>query len=110
MAGEKYTTPVDLSRIDRVPVSIVHPVADGLCDPVMIEWTYTLVRSKEKYIRFEKGGHLLFALDSSDDLLQRMVETIEFGTTQDIAQFPLAGPPLSAFVLTFVTALLIAVN
>ena len=39
-AGEHYTDLVDLTKIDRVPVSLVHAVADETCDSTMIEWTY----------------------------------------------------------------------
>ena len=84
-AGDIYTTPVNLSNIDRVPVSIVHPLSDELCDPTMIEWTYAQMQQQEKFIRFEHGGHLLFALQASDDLVLNMVETTEYGTTQNFA-------------------------
>ena len=39
-SGEIYSTPVNLSNIDRVPVSIVHPISDETCDVESIEWTY----------------------------------------------------------------------
>ena len=39
-AGQIYSTPVQLSNIDRVPVSIVHPDADEYCDAITMEWTY----------------------------------------------------------------------
>ena len=84
-AGEIYSTPVNLSNIDRVPVSIVHAIQDESCDPTMIEWTYAQMQQEEKFIRFEHGGHTKFALASSDDYVQRMVETIDYGTTHSFA-------------------------
>ena len=32
-AGELYSTPWELSKIDRVPVSLVIPTGDELCEP-----------------------------------------------------------------------------
>ena len=62
-----YSTPIDLSKIDRVPVSIVHPMEDEVCDLTMTEWAYAQMQQQEKYLRFEHGGHLKFATASSDD-------------------------------------------
>ena len=66
VAGEIYSTPVNLSNIDRTPVSIVMPIKDEICDPDMIEWTYAQMQQEEKYLRFEHGGHGIFSLYSSD--------------------------------------------
>ena len=72
-AGERYTEPVDLTKIDRVPVSIVHSVSDETCDPVMIEWTYAQVQSPDKHIRFEHGGHSLYNYETKSSFVDRMV-------------------------------------
>ena len=40
-AGQTHSPPVNVSNIDRVPVSIVVPVADEVCDPALSEWIYT---------------------------------------------------------------------
>ena len=66
-AGELYSAPVNLSNIDRVPVSIVHPIQDEVCDASMIEWTYAQMQQEEKHLRFEHGGHLLFVFSSAND-------------------------------------------
>ena len=83
MGGQIYSTPVNLTNIDKVPVTIVHPVQDEVCDSTMVEWTYAQMQQEEKYIRFEHGGHLLFAIrfNTPDAYMQRMVETIDHGTT-----------------------------
>ena len=49
----------------------------------MVEWTYAQMQQEEKYIRFEHGGHLLFGFrfNTPDAFVQRMVETIDHGTT-----------------------------
>ena len=79
-AGNIYSTPVDLSNIDRVPVSIVQPIQDEVCDTTMIEWTYAQMQQEEKYLRFEHGGHLKFGFSrSNENYLERMVETIDYG-------------------------------
>ena len=62
-----------MSKIDRVPVSIVQPLSDEVCDPIMIEWAYTQVQSEEKYIRFEHGGHFLFFYEIKSGFIDRMV-------------------------------------
>ena len=80
VAGEIYTEPIHLSNIDRVPVSMVHPIADELCDPIMMEYTYAQIQSEDKHMILEKGGHLLFGFGSTPDFVQRMVDTIETGT------------------------------
>ena len=98
-AGEIYSTPVNLGNIDRVPVSIVHAIQDESCDPTMIEWTYAQMQQEEKFIRFEHGGHTLFALASSDDYVQRIVETIDYGTVLSLAESPLSISILSTTLL-----------
>ena len=51
----------------------------------MNEWTYVQVQSPDKHIRFEHGGHLLFNYETKSSFVDRMVETIETGTTVDSA-------------------------
>ena len=99
MAGERYTEPVDLTKIDRVPVSIVHSVSDETCDPVMIEWTYAQVQSPDKHIRFEHGGHSLYNYETKSSFVDRMVQTIEFGTITDGASMLSFNSALSGFAL-----------
>ena len=86
-AGDRITNPVDLGNIDRVPVSLVVPVADEICSPDMAEWHYTQIQSEQKYIRFEHGGHSIFSYQNSADLMNRLVETIEFGTSSASSLF-----------------------
>ena len=59
-SGDRITDLVDLTKIDRVPVSIVMPVADEVCDPIMAEWHFAQIQSPDKHIRFEHGGHTIF--------------------------------------------------
>ena len=80
MAGERITPLVELKNIDRVPVSVVHPVFDRRCSTAHAEYTYSQIASKEKYIRFELGNHLIFSFKATRDYIDRMVETIETGT------------------------------
>ena len=57
MRGERITPRVDLSKIDRVPVSIVAPVSDQKCPVEFAEWIYDQITSEEKYIRIEGSNH-----------------------------------------------------
>ena len=49
----------------------------------MIEWTYAQVQSPDKHIRFEHGGHSLYNYETKSSFVDRMVQTIEFGTITD---------------------------
>mmetsp|Transcript_46331 Transcript_46331/g.61339 ORF Transcript_46331/g.61339 Transcript_46331/m.61339 type:complete len:131 (-) Transcript_46331:56-448(-) len=71
--GKRITPLVDISLIDRTPVSFVIPISDKLCPPELSEWLYSLIRSQEKYVRYERGGH--FAPGTKGDVayLQHMV-------------------------------------
>ena len=67
----------------------------------MVEWTYAQMQQEEKYIRFEHGGHLLFGFrfNTPDSFIQRMVETIDYGTTQQSnAKLMLSVPILSILI------------
>lgn len=73
---------INLSNIDRVPVSIIHPISDTICDASYAEYTFTEIGTNEKYLRWENGfDHLIFALGVSKGVVTRLVETIETGTT-----------------------------
>ena len=74
---------VDLSNIDRVPVSVVLASNDGTCDNDGGEFTYSQIASKEKYLRYERGGHTLFWSRSDEAFMDRMVDTIETGTSSE---------------------------
>ena len=41
--GQTISNSIELSKIDRVPVSIVHAISDETCDPTGAEYTYMLV-------------------------------------------------------------------
>ena len=83
MNGERITPLVDLRNIDRVPVSLVHPVFDRLCPVPLAEYTYSQIASYEKYMRYEHGNHLIFGLAATKDAVDRMVQTIETGTADE---------------------------
>jgi len=51
----------------------------------MLEWNYAQVQSEEKFFRVEHGGHSLFSYETRSGYVDRMVETIETGTTVDSA-------------------------
>lgn len=106
-SGKIFSTPVNLSNIDRVPVSIVMAIQDEVCDPTMLEWTFAQMQQEEKYIRFEHGGHLLFGLrfNTPQSYLQRMVETIDYGTTISGAEMM-----TSISSITFISALALALS
>ena len=79
---------------------MVHPIADELCDPIMMEWTFAQIQSEEKYLRFESNGHSRFAFGSTPDFVQRMVETIETGTVAGLSSSITANTSLAFSILT----------
>lgn len=80
-AGEIYTPIVDYANIDRVPVTHIHPIEDTLCDPVIAEYQFAQLGTKEKYLSWEKGGHISFYIEMYDDKVTRIVSAIENGFT-----------------------------
>ena len=82
-AGERITPLVELKNIDRVPVSLVHPVFDRKCPIPQAEYIYSQIASQEKYMRFEHGNHMIFAFYATQDYVDRMVQTIETGTVKE---------------------------
>lgn len=59
MRGETIAPLIDLAKIDRVPISLVIGAKDLLACPVPFsEQYFNQITSAEKYIRFERGGHL----------------------------------------------------
>ena len=46
---------------------------DTRCATSLGEYTYSQIASKEKYMRFEHGDHLIFAFFGTDDYVDRMV-------------------------------------
>ena len=80
-AGEIYTPIIDYANIDRVPVTHIHPIEDTICDPVMAEYHFTQLGTKEKYLSWEKGGHVIFYTNVYDDKVTRIVSAIENGFT-----------------------------
>jgi len=61
LSGHTVTPLIDLGKIDRVPVSFVVSQSDGICPVEQAEWYYNMIKSPDKYIRFERGGHGIFA-------------------------------------------------
>ena len=43
-----------MRNIDRVPVSLVHPVFDRLSPVPLAEYTYSQITSQEKFMRYEQ--------------------------------------------------------
>ena len=79
-AGGQHISPlVDYGKIDRVPVSIIVPLMDGLCPAEYSEWAYSMISSPQKFIRYERGGHAAPAVKSYDSYVRQMINTIETG-------------------------------
>ena len=64
---------MDLSKIDRVPVSFVEALGDKLCLPEKHDAWYHQIKSPDKYVRYERGGHLIFGLKDDDAFTRRIV-------------------------------------
>ena len=106
-AGQTHSKTIELSNIDRVPVSIIHAIQDETVDFTGAEWTYVQIQSKDKHIRFEHGGHMLFNYETKSSFTDRMVETIETGSTVDAGTLSFAYGGLSATLLLMMSAALI---
>ena len=72
-----------MKNIDRVPVSLVHPIFDRICPTTLAEYTFAQIASPEKYMRFEPGNHGIFQYYATKDYVDRMVQTIETGTVDE---------------------------
>ena len=106
-AGQTHSTTIELSNIDRVPVSLIHAISDETVDVTGAEWTYVQIQSKDKHIRFEHGGHMLFAYETKSSFTDRMVETIETGNTVDAGTLSFTYSGLSAMLLITVSTALV---
>ena len=83
--GQRISPLIDLSNIDRVPISIVHPINDLRCEVEFnAEYAFNQVRSPEKYLRFEDANHYTFIYYGKMDFMRRLAETIETGTAGSI--------------------------
>ena len=79
-AGERISPLVDLKKIDRVPISIVHPIVDLRCEVELnAEWVYNQIQSKDKHIQFINLNHYSFIYRGDWDLMVRLANTIETG-------------------------------
>ena len=82
-------------------------ISDETVDVTGAEWTYVQIQSKDKHIRFEHGGHMLFAYETKSSFTDRMVETIETGTTVDAGILSFAYSGLSGALLLMMSAALV---
>ena len=80
LSDDRTSPLIDLGKIDRVPVSFVVAINDGLCPPELHEAWFHEIQSPNSYIRYERGGHMIFYFKADDPFLRRMVQTIETGT------------------------------
>lgn len=65
-----------------MPVTFVVPIDDHLCVPELNEAWFAAIRAPDSYIRYERGGHGIFAYKSGSAFLRRMVSTIETGKAE----------------------------
>ena len=78
--GQRISPLIDLTKIDRVPVSIIHPIRDIRCEPEMnAEWAYNQVSTPDKHIQFEEAMHYTFIWYGGMSFMQRLAETVETG-------------------------------
>ena len=82
LSDDRITPLVDLSQIDRVPVTFVIPIDDEVCAPELHEAWFAAISAPDSYIRYERGGHGIFWYKSGNAFLRRMVQTIESGTVE----------------------------
>ena len=79
--GQRISPLVDLSKIDRVPVSILHPINDYRCEVELnAEWAFNQVKTPDKHLRFEDIIHYTFIYYGGWSFMQRLAETVEVGT------------------------------
>ena len=70
---------VDMSKIDRVPVSLIMGIKDDLCRTEQHEFYFHQIKSPNSHIQYMRGGHLVFFFRADDAFLRRMIQTIETG-------------------------------
>lgn len=83
LSPDRITPLVNVSKIDRVPVSFVVAIGDKLCPPILHERWFAQVTAPDSHIRFERGGHLIFYFKADDAFMRRMVQTIETGRAEE---------------------------
>ena len=105
-AGKRYSDPVELSNINRVPVSIVVSMNDQTCPPEYPEWHYAEITSPEKYIRYEQGRHWIYSIKTTRPFIERMAQTLDSGKVDDAATSVLAS---LVVILTSSLALMVGI-
>ena len=63
---DKLTELVDMAKIDRVPVTFVLALGDGLCPTEINEYYFHQITAPDSYLEFERGGHLIFNFKDED--------------------------------------------
>ena len=88
---------VDLSNIDRVPVTIFMPTDDSVCPSDKAVEHFELIQS-EKYLVWEYGDHGVFYWYSDDEFMDRLEEIIITGNTTSVLTGALNRIKMSAVV------------
>lgn len=66
VAGQTLAPIVDLSKIDRTPVTFVLPIKEINCPNEVHEAAFYEITAPNSFIRFEKGGHLMVWLEADE--------------------------------------------
>ena len=101
LSDDRVTELVDLSKIDRVPVTFMQPIDDHFCAPELHEAWFHSITSPNSYLTYERGGHGNPLLFQEDAYVNRLVSVIETGTVD-----PNDGGPKSSFSEKATTGLL----
>ena len=87
-AGQMYGTEIDLSAVDRTPVSFIHPITDTICPVHEAEEVYAKITAPNSHFRVMRSlidfDHLTPFLGTfSAEFVERMLETIETSTVSE---------------------------
>ena len=82
-AGQRESAPIDLGVVTRIPVSFVIGTEDTTCPAEQALDIVDEFSNAETFVRYEEGfEHNNFAFDGSKGFIDRMVDTLETGTTE----------------------------
>ena len=79
MAGQTVTDLIDLSKIDRTPVTFLLPIKEINCPTAVHEALFHEITAPESYIQMVRGGHLMIFLESNKAQTRHIIQAIETG-------------------------------
>ena len=78
--GTIYSDPIELSWIDRTPVTVIHPIDDEICPVENAEWYFHEVGTADKHFVPIQGFHLSPMFNFRPEYVPMIKSIIETGS------------------------------